>query len=50
MVSKNKSRVMVTLTKKSVLELDELCEMYGMSRSQIVQMLVVVFHRERKGR
>ena len=47
MVKNDKSRVMISLTKKSLKELDDLCDAYGMTKSQVLQMLVVVFHRER---
>lgn len=47
MVSKEKSRVMITLPNKIIEELQRLCDLYGMPLSQMIVMLVVDKLRER---
>lgn len=46
MVSPNKERVMISLSKSNLIKLDAMCKEYGMTRSDVLQMLLVIhnFH------
>lgn len=44
MVKNTNTRVMVTLSKETERMLDEIAELYGMTRSAALNMIVVVFH------
>ena len=50
MVKTSNKRVMVTLPKTILNLLDEIAETYGMSKSDAVKMLIVVFHNSTKER
>ena len=44
MVKKQNTRVMLTLSKETERILDEVAELYGMTRSSALQMMIIVFH------
>lgn len=46
MVKDNKKRVMISIPKTVLKDLEMMCEAYGMEKSQLISMLVV-FHKER---
>ena len=48
MVSKEKTRVMITLPNRIVEELQRYCEKYGMPLSQVISMMVVDKLEERR--
>lgn len=47
MVKPQNKRVMVTLSKTTEKMLDEIADTYGMTKSAALQMMIVVFHKER---
>lgn len=47
MVKQGKKRVMITLTDKSEKMLNEIADVFGMNKSQVLSMMIVVFHKER---
>ena len=49
MVREDKKRVMITLPRKVIKDLEVICDSYGMNKSQMISMLVV-FHKERMTR
>lgn len=48
MVKESNKRVMITLPKKTLLRLDKLCEIYDMTYSQFIKMVVMEKIQERK--
>lgn len=47
MVKQTNTRVMLTLSKKTAEMLKEIAETFGMTQSAAMQMMIVVFHKER---
>lgn len=47
MVKNTNTRVMVTLSKTTAKMLKEIADTFGMTQSAAMQMLIVVFHKER---
>ena len=44
MVKKTNTRVMITLSKETERILDEIADLYGMTRNAALQMMIIVFH------
>lgn len=44
MVKKSNTRVMLTLSKETEKYLDEIADLYGMTRNAALQMSIIVFH------
>lgn len=47
MVKKSNTRVMHTLSRETKKMLSEIAETFGMTESAAINMLIVVFHKER---
>lgn len=50
MVSENNTRVMHTLSKETKKMLKDIADTFGMTESAAINMMIVVFHKERMPR